>query len=192
MSVIATAIVACTLMTGCASSGASSDPESSSSAEGGIGVEEKILNVVVTLPANLFEDTSEEEIHARAEGSGYKAVVNDDGSVEYTIPKSVHAELIAEMASGIDESIADTLIREAPIEEITHDGEYSAFAMTVNRAAFEESFSAGFVPITLGTRAMFYQLFDGVSIDDRRVVVTYIDSASGEEFDTYVLPDALE
>ncbi|MBH0116942.1 hypothetical protein I6E52_08795 [Salinibacterium sp. NG253] len=192
MSVIATAIVACTMMAGCASSGASSDPESSSSTEGGIEVEEKLLDVVVTLPASFFEEMSEEEIQANAEESGYKAVVNDDGSVEYTIPKSVHAELIAEMASGIDESIAETLSTEASITEITHDDKFETFAMTVDRAAFDSSFSAKFIPFGLGIQAMFFQSFDGVSIDDRHVVVSYIDAASGEEFDTYVLPDALE
>ncbi|MBH0052752.1 MULTISPECIES: hypothetical protein [unclassified Salinibacterium] len=192
MSVIAAAIVACTMMSGCASSGASNDPEPSSSAEGGIAVEEKFLDVVVTLPASFFEDMNAEEIQTSAEESGYKAVVNDDGSVEYTIPKSVHAELIAEMASGIDDSIAETLSTEASIEEITHDDKFATFAMTVDRAAFEDSFSAQFIPFSLGLQAMLFQSFDGISLDDRRVVVTYIDSASGEEFDTYELPDALE
>jgi hypothetical protein len=186
------AITIGTFGAGCASSGATSTPEASSSADGGIAVEEKLLDVVVTLPEAFFNEMTPEEIRASAKESGYAAVVNDDGSVEYTIPKSLHKEIISEMAAGIDDSIAETLASEASIQKITHDNKFADFVMTVDREAFDGSISAKFVPFGVGIQAMFYQSFDGVGLDDRRVVITYIDADSGEEFDTYILPDALQ
>lgn len=192
VSVVVAAAMVCALATGCSPSGQSSDPRVSPTANAGISVEEKILDVDVTLPASFFNDMTPDEIQAKAEEAGYKAVVADDGTVTYTIPKPLHQKLIADMATSIDESIAEALTSEVSVQGIVHDADFATFTMTVDRAGFEKSMSASFIPFTLGIAAMFYQAFDGVAQPDRRVVVTYVDGATGEEFDTYVLPDAID
>lgn len=192
VSVAVSVALVCTMATACSQSGESDDPKTSATAEPGISVEEKIFDVEVTLPASFFEDMSAEEIQAKAVESGYKADVAADGTVTYTIPKPVHQKLMVDMATNLDESIAETLSSEGSIQDIVHDAKFANFKMTVDRASFENSMSAAFVPFSLGIGAMFYQAFDGVAQTDRRVVVAYIDGATGEEFNTYVLPDALE
>lgn len=192
LTVVALAVVICTTAAACSVPDPGGDPAVSPTAEGGIAVEENLLNVEITLPASFFNGMTSEQIQAKAEESGYTAEVSPDGVVTYTIPKNVHQELMAGMETGIDDSIAETLTTEASVESITHDANFTNFRMTVDRAAFEGSLSAAFVALGLGLQAMFYQAFDGVADSDRRVVVTYIDGITGEEFGTYVLPDALE
>lgn len=154
-------------------------------------MDEKILDVELTLPASFFNDMSADEIRAKAAEAGYKAAVSADGTVTYTIPKPLHQKLISEMGANIDKGIAETLASETSVKDIVHDSKFTSFKMTVDRASFEGSFSASLIPVGLGLQAMFYQAFDGVVEADRRVVVSYVDVTSGKEFGTYVLPDAL-
>lgn len=110
----------------------------------------------------------------------------------YKIPQPVYQKLLVDMADGIDDGITETLTTETSIHDITHNAKFSTFTMTVNRAEFEGSPPAGFVAFGLGIQSMIYQSFDGVAEADRRVVVSYVDGSTGEEFGSYPLPDALQ
>ena len=69
-----------------------------------ISAEENMLSVTVTLAATLFEDETKEEIIASAKENGIsKCVVNEDGSVTYTMSKSKHKEMLEDL----EKSIAD-------------------------------------------------------------------------------------
>jgi len=156
----------------------------------GIAVEEKLLDVVVKLPASFFQNMTPDEIQAKADEAGYSAVVGDDGSVTYTIPQPVYQKMMKDMEAAVEDTIAKDLLDEPSIQGITHDAGFTKFEMTVDRAAFEASMPASFVALGLGLQGMLYQSFDGVPDADRRVEVTYVDGATGETFGSYVLPDA--
>lgn len=170
-------------------------PESSADASTneGIQVDKGGDSVVITLPAAFFEGMSAEDIEAAAEEQGYTdTLVNEDGSVTYTIPKDVHDKALTAMSDQIDATIEKTLADEPSILDITHDSGYTSYEVTADRAAFEASFSASLVGFTLAMSSMFYLAFDGVPTEDQRVEVLYLDAATGEQFGSYVLPDALE
>lgn len=187
----AIAIGAVVLLAAC-SPQTSDSPTASATPQAAIEVEQQLLDVVVTLPASFFSELTPEEIVARAEDAGYRADVAADGSVTYTIPRIVYQTLMQDLTSGIEQSISETLETETSINDIAHNAEFTSFTMTVDRAAFEGSLSAGFVALGLGLQGMFFQSFNGVAEADRRVVVSYVDGATGEAFGSYVLPDALE
>lgn len=187
----ALAVAAMITLGGCSATVGAS-PSASPTGEAGIEVGQELLDVVVTLPASLFTGTTEEQILASAEEAGYRAEVAADGSVTYTIPRAIYQGLLSDMSVSIDDSIDETLATQPSITEITHDTSFTTFRMTVDRAAFEGSISAAFVALGLGIQGMFYQSFNDVAEADRRVVITYVDGATGEEFGSYVLPDALE
>lgn len=57
-----------------------------------------MLDVELTLPADLFEDQKPEEIEAAAKEKGVKEVkVNADGTVYYKMSKSAHKKMMQEM-----------------------------------------------------------------------------------------------
>lgn len=155
-----------------------------------IDVDEGIFNVEVTIPKDFFEGLTEEEISASAEEEGYEnATVNPDGSVTYLIPKDVWEEGLLEMKAGVDDTIQE-IVDESPdvFRSVTYDNSLKNFDVTVNKAAYDESFEAGFVGFTLGFSGIFYQMFAAVPEDEQGVVINFIDESTGEVFDTQDWP----
>lgn len=202
-SVVAFVVVASFALTACSAttveeaSGGSMQPnievESSTEPDGSVAdveVDEGLLAVEITIPKEFFEDATEADIVAGAEESTFtSAVINDDGSVTYTMPRAVHNDLLQDMVDGIDETIAEAL-RENPgiITEVTYNTDVTRFLVTVNQSAYESSFEASFIGFGLGLSGLFYQIFKGVAIDDREVIIDFIDDVSGEVIDSQRWP----
>ena len=162
------------------------DEESSA----GLEVDEGLFNVEVTVPAGFIEGQTEADIAANAEEAGYTDyVMNADGSVTYTMPKAAYEEALQEMRDGVDEAIQEAA-NESPdvFTSVTYDKSLANFDVKVNRAAYEQDFGAGFIGFTLGLSGMFYQMFEGVPTEEQRVVIDFIDGATGEVFDTQNWP----
>ena len=162
------------------------DEESSA----GLEVDEGLFNVEVTVPAGFIEGQTEADIAANAEEAGYTDyVMNADGSVTYTMPKAAYEEALQEMRDGVDEAIQEA-VNESPdvFTSVTYDKSLANFDVKVNRAAYEQDFGAGFIGFTLGLSGMFYQMFEGVPTEEQRVVIDFIDGATGEVFDTQNWP----
>lgn len=67
-------------------------------------------NVKVTLPASIFEGTDKSTIEEEGKAKGiHEVVVNDDGSVTYTMNKKTHKALLDEVKKSVDESIEKLL-----------------------------------------------------------------------------------
>lgn len=78
-----------------------------------IEVEDNLFDVTLTLPADYASDITEEEIAQQvADGKVHTGVLNDDGSVTYTMSKAQHAALLesiaAELRSTLDDMIGST------------------------------------------------------------------------------------
>lgn len=158
-----------------------------------ISVEDNNSEVVITLPASLMEDTDPDEVIAEAEEEGIHVVVNDDGSVTYTMTRAQHNELLGEMAEGIQETIEDLRTSEdfVSIADVTANDSYSEFTMIVDREAYENSFD-GFAAFGLGVSGIYYQLFQGVDPDNFQVLVHVQDEETGEVFNTINFPEDLD
>lgn len=158
-----------------------------------VEVDKGLLNVVITLPASMFEGEDADSSIAEAEKEGIKVTKNDDGSVTYKMSKAKHKEMMKEMETELQKTIADTKNGEdyPSVKEVTNNKDFSEFTLEVDREAYENSFD-GFAVFGLGLSGMFYQLFNGVDPEDYEVKILVKDSATGEVFNEVIYPDAIE
>lgn len=164
---------------------------------GGIGVDENLLSVDITLPASFLEleEMDVDDVIEKAEKEeGIKEVVqNEDGSITYTISKAKHKELMKDLARDINEEIKEIKTDDdfVSIQDIEANDSFSKFTMKVNREKFENSLD-GFAALGLALQGMLYQVFDGGDKDDIQVTIDITDADTGELIDTVIYPDDLE
>lgn len=163
-----------------------------------INVDKGLLSVEVTIPADFLETGEEDqdidEIIAEAKDSGIKEVIeNEDGSLTYKMSKSTHKELMKAIRQGIEESMDDMINDEdfASIQDITTNKSFSEFTMIVDKEPFENSMDS-FAVLGIIFGSMYYQLFDGIDVDDYEVLVQFEDANTGEIFNEATYPDAFD
>ncbi|MNI00086.1 hypothetical protein D3C73_528730 [compost metagenome] len=164
-----------------------------STKEKSIEVDKGILNVKVTLPESMFKGQNTDEVIAKAKEDGVGEVTkNDDGSLTYKMTKSKHKEMMKEVESSLLKSIDDMKNSGnfKSIKDVSHNKSYSEYTISVDQKAYKNSFDA-FASLGLGITGMYYQLFNGVSVDDYKVTISVKDADTGNVFDTIVYPDAL-
>ena len=148
----------------------------------------------MTLPAAFFEGEDMNEVVAKAKEEGYgEAKVNDDGSVTYKMSKSKHKEMMAELATSVEETKTD-LVESGDfpsIKSVETNKDYTNFSINVDRAAYENSFDF-FATMSAGMVGSFYQAFNGVKAEDMEVLIEVKDADTGEVIDSVVYPEALE
>ena len=175
-----------------AASEAASDtpPEEATDAEmealGDVEVDQGLLSVTITLPAEFGADVTQAEIdQSIADGEIQDGQINDDGTVTYQLSKSQHEESLAELRGAVDDIIAEENTTNPGLyEEVTYNDEMTQFSVVVaDRKKYEQSMSMLSLGLLFG--AGFYQIFYGVPEEDRNVVIEYVDGATGEVFDTY-------
>ncbi len=160
-----------------------------------VDVDKGMVNVEVTLPASLFEDTDMEALKKDAKEDGVKEVtVNDDGSVTYKMSKSKHKEMLNEMADTIDESIKEIEEdKEFPsIKTIEHNKSFTKYTITMDQKLHENSSMDGFAFFNLAFQSMYYQYFNGVSEEDYKVTFQLKNEETSKIFDTIIYPDDLQ
>lgn len=151
--------------------------------EGSVAVDEGLLKVEITLPADFFDGETDVDIKAAADEQGFsKCVVNENGSVTYTMTKAKRNEILKEMEASFEES-ADELINDtedgpSSFTEITHNKGFKLIEMKANENYGGFDGLAMYSMIMMGA---YYQLFDGVNPDELDITVRVIDKDSGEE-----------
>ena len=184
---IATAL----LLTAC---GGENEKETEENAVESLNVDKEVFNVDVTLPANFFLYSNEEEIIAAAKEQGIKeAVVNEDGSVTYTMSKLKYEETMKEVEDSTVSAIDEIVKSEeyTSIKEISYNKDFTEFDMKVNRQQYEESFDS-FAIFGLVMVSTYYSTFDGKSREDLQITFNMIDETTGEVYDTAIYPDEWE
>lgn len=174
--------------------GSAADSNNGSTNDSGsskVETDEKLLTVDITLPASLFEgeDMSNFDADAYAKEQGFSsAKLNEDGSVTITLTKAKHKELLDEMAKTLDANFAEFVNgKDTPyIKEITHNDNFTAVTMKVDKAAYENAFD--FTPLAIAFSVAMYQAFIET---DYHVEVSIVDAATGATINTITYPDAL-
>ena len=182
------------LLAGCGDEKESEATKEEQSSGDSVSVEKGLLKVDVTLPANFFEGKTEEEIVANAEEEGIsETVVNEDGSVTYTMSKSKHKEMMKEMGDSIVDMVKEVVESgDYPsIKEISYNKDFDEFDVKVDRAAYENSLD-GFAILGLVMGSSYYSAFNGVSPEDMKITFNLVDVNTDEVFETSVYPDDLE
>ncbi|MBR4656335.1 MAG: hypothetical protein IKO68_07160 [Oscillospiraceae bacterium] len=173
---------------GSGSGSAATDPA------GSVDVDVGKNTVTITIPADFMEvEGSEEEIIAEAQEEGITdVVINDDGSVTYTMTKEKHEEMLSKMAGEIDNAIKESLEGEnadPTYKSITHNADYSQFEMAVDPALYEES-SGSINAMSFTMLGAYYQAYAGKENADCTVIVK--NAETGEEIEQVTYDDWLQ
>ncbi len=158
-----------------------------------IAVDKGLLDVELTLPADLFEGQTEDEIIANAKEKGVKEVkVNEDGTVYYKMSKSEHKKMMKDAKQSAVDSITEIVNSDeySSIKEISYNKDFTEFDITVDQNAFNNSMD-GFAIYSLAILSTYYNGLDGKS-DDLKLTMNMIDEATGEEYNSFIFPDDLE
>lgn len=150
--------------------------------------------IEILLPDALFEEEDIEEIIAAAREENDVSIIKDNnGYFILVMSRDANEEIVRELEAGLLEFIADVKTNPAyvSIVDLTHDPSFTEFNLIVDKEAFEQSFD-GFAALGLGVMGMYYQMFSGIVTDDIKVTVLVEDNSSGEVFEAYIYPDALD
>ncbi|MFS0726580.1 hypothetical protein [Paenibacillus sp. 1P07SE] len=189
-------LAAALIVSGCGGEAPSNvgNQENSAHTSAAGGADTKSKDVQITLPAGMFEDQDMDQVIEQAKQEGVKeAVINEDGSVTYTMSKANHEEMLAELGQGIAD-YAEELLNDGTfpsVKDVSINETYSEYTLTVDQAAFENSMDA-FVMMGLGIQGMMHQMMEGRQTDEQKVTVNVKDEGSGEIFNTVVYPEALQ
>ena len=159
-----------------------------------LNVNKGMVNVDVTLPASFFIAATEEEIIAEAKENGVtETVVNEDGSVTYTMSKSKYKEMMKEMGDSVLSTIDEIVNSEdyTSIKDISYNKDFTEFDVKVNRQQYEEGFD-GFAIVGLVIVSTYYSAFEGKSGEDSQTIFNMVDETTGEIYDTAIYPDDWE
>ena len=162
----------------------SSDEDSQDlSAIGDIEVDQNLLTVEFTIPADYVEASTQEELDAIAKEKGFKSItLHEDGSATYVMTKAQHKELLSGIAESINTALSEMVGSEdyPNITKIEANDDYTIFTVTTSSTelTFEESFSVLGFYIYGG----MYSVFRGVTVDNIRV--DFINSETGEIINT--------
>lgn len=138
--------------------------------------------VDITVPAAIVSDMTNEEILSAAEEQGFeKCLINDDGTVTYTMTETKQSEMLSSLKDSLDESIESLINGEDKIEsfiDIKYNDNISQVDIYVDSnlySTWDALAGMGFMMI-----GNYYQIFDGTPMDSTDVIVNYIDNDSNE------------
>ncbi|MBR5973963.1 MAG: hypothetical protein IK020_02155 [Clostridiales bacterium] len=136
--------------------------------------------VAINLPAELFDEVTQEQIdEAIAKEDGFiSGTVNADGSVTYVMTREKYDELILEMQATLEDTLQKILDDpECPnIVSISHNEAFSEY--TVRCSSDDINLKEELLPLTFYmSSGMYFQFL--VDKPDN-VYITYINDATGE------------
>lgn len=188
----------------CGSGGTSSDPsgsqgsdnasvasgsQSGSNAQSG---QQASQDKQVTLPAHFFTDMTQEEIQSAAQEQGFsQCVINQDGSVTYTLTPSKYSEVMEATKTSLNDFISQLVNAEDEnkiFTKIEHNDDMSQFDCYVVPDADTPNTAYAYSFCTLGA---YYQIFSGVSPDQVNVVVRFVNSSTNQEIQSVTYQDML-
>jgi hypothetical protein len=180
---------------------APSDPDDGESEDlseleaiGDIEVDRGLLSVEITIPASLAGEADIDGLVSEFSAEGIDvsdARRNPDGSITYKMSRGDHRRLLTSLRDSFVESFDEAAEDFDSVQSITFNDELTRFRITVNRAAFENSFD-GFVVFLPLFAAGIYAAFDGRDPEGMRIDIDYVDAATGQVYDTFVAPDDLQ
>ena len=148
--------------------------------------------VSITVPSGYVDsEMTEEELQAEAAGEGMEAVLNEDGSVTYTMTKEQHEQIMADMTESFDEMLRELTEGEEAVEsfrEVKHNESYSDFDILVNPELYSEW--DAFIALSLVMYAGAYRIYSGDG--EPEVEVRMVDAETGEVYDTVTYQDFMD
>ena len=150
-----------------------------------IEVEENLLSVEITIPAEYFgeEDAQERCDEYVEEGKCKDATVNEDGSVTIVMSKKQHEEMLVETKAAVDEALVQMVetTEDASFVSIEANEDCTEFKVILSSdtVGFMESFSAYVLYMYGG----IYAAYAGTDVEN--IAVVFINQATNEVIETY-------
>ena len=140
---------------------------------GDVQVENGIMTVSLTVPADLAQNITQEIIDAGI-GTQYQAAFrNQDGSITYKMTKEQHQAMLEQLAVSFDNSLQEMIDNENyTISNITRNNDFTVFDITLDGA--EPSISDSYAAFGLYMYGGLYGVFNGKRPE--HVIVNYLDS----------------
>lgn len=144
----------------------------------GIQVDESLLTVDITLPADLAgtEEATDFDPEAFAAENGYiKAVVNDDKTVTVTMTQAKHKEIMSQMKDEVIKNLNAMVGSEdyPATKEVQYDDNFQKIVFLVDGSLYSGDFSH----VVTGIYVAVYKAFEGAEFN---TLVQTIDAATGE------------
>lgn len=150
---------------------------------GDIEVDKNLFDVVITMPADLVGETTQEELDQQAAESGVHSItLNEDGSATYVMSKEQHKKLLEDTRQSIQTSL-DEMVGSDDYPNITSveaNDDFTSF--TVTTTSTEVSFTEAFSVIGLYMYGGIYGIFSGETPDN--IHVDFVNADTGEIIDS--------
>ena len=145
---------------------------------GKVEVEQKLLSVEITVPADFVGETTQADLDANVSaGKFLSAKLNDDGSVTYKMTKGQHKEVM----EGIKESIVEALDEMIASEDysftkIEPNSDFTKFKVTTTSS--ELNLAKSFSVLAFYMYGGMYNVFNGTEVEN--IAVDFINEATGQ------------
>lgn len=149
---------------------------------GDIDVDKNLFDVVITMPADLVGETTQEELDQQAAESGVHSItLNEDGSATYVMSKEQHKKLLEDTRESIRTSLDEMVGSEdyPNITSVEANDDFTSF--TVTTTSTEVSFTEAFSVIGLYMYGGIYGIFSGETPDN--IHVDFVNADTGEIID---------
>lgn len=146
---------------------------------GDIDVDKNLFDVTITVPKDFIGETTQEELDAKAKEKGFKsATLNSDGSVTYVMTKAQHKEMLEEISTNINNSLAELVESDSTpnITDIKANDNFTSFTITTKNE--EPDLAESFTVLSLYMYGGMYAIFSGDEVDN--IHVDYVNATSGE------------
>lgn len=134
---------------------------------GDVEVENGVLTVSITMPADLVDDATTQEELDKGAGEYYRnALLNEDGSVTYKMTKEQHRAMLDSITEGFDQTLQEMIDdnQTYSFAGIKHNENYTVFDVTEdsNTVGFTDSFSTFVFYMFSG----MYNIFSGNEVEN--------------------------
>jgi len=164
-----------------------SEDEKKLEAVGDVEVEENLFSVEITIPADLAEDVTDEELAETAREDGIKSAVrNEDGSVTYVMTKKKHQEIMESIDESFDASLEELVSSEEypSFVKVEHSDDYAKWTVTTTASSSDDlTLNETISVMIFYMYAGIYHAYNGTTIDD--VVIDFVNADTGEVIYTY-------
>ena len=139
---------------------------------GDVQVENGIMTVSLTVPADLAQNTTQETIDAGIGTQYQSAVRNEDGSITYKMTKAQHQAMVEQLAMSFDRSLQELVDDENHmISNITRNDDFTVFDVTLDGT--ELAMSDAYTAFGLYMYGDMFGVFNGSRPE--HVIVNYYD-----------------
>lgn len=142
------------------------------SAIGDVEVENGLLTVSVTVPAEIVSDVTQEQLDENKGDTYMSAALNEDGSVTYKMTKEQHKKMLLSVSQSIDESIQKMIDEDNGISDVKHNDDFTVFDITIEGE--EIGLMSSMCAITFYVCGSMYDTFNGHKAEN--VIVNFYDS----------------